>query len=151
MTGTIQVQSLWVKKLFRGGNKGHHDVVDDDVQHIEEPVPRGTRGGFYPSTDGKKNPSFAALLLPVKIRVFSYFQKQIVQLSLWEVPRGTGGGFHPSTDGKNPSFVRVFPSCPGVSPSQTKIFRSPLGSAQQMACAQDEGLLQYPEGLDICL
>ena len=51
-----------------------------------------------------------------------------IDLITEEEPRETGPELYPSNDGKTPSFGRVFPSKPGFFPSQTKIFRSPLGT-----------------------
>ena len=101
---------------------------------------------IYPSIGMGIIPSFAAVLLPViKIRGLFLFSKtdclvvpldkhakmtgfsrhlmvdhEIQVQSLW-VPRGTGPEFYPSNDGKNPSFGRVFPSKPGLFPSQTNV------------------------------
>ena len=54
----------------------------------KEGEPRGTGGGNIPSIDGKNIPSFAALLLPVKIRVFSPYPKQNSSEALWEAVDG---------------------------------------------------------------
>ena len=49
------------------------------------------------------------------------YKQQLQTKKEGQEPRGTGPEIYPSNDGKNPSFGRVFPSKPGLFPSQTNV------------------------------